>query len=77
MSLLTDPRYHSLQEWADLTVFDLENYGPIPRLMAETEWKNWGAGLVGINGISQQNPPSPYDYDDWQEWAYRFYQVLD
>lgn len=77
MSLLTDPRYHSLQEWADLTVFDLENYGPIPRLMAEKEWKNWGAGLVGINGISQQNPPSPYDYDDWQEWAYRFYQVLD
>ena len=77
MSLLNDPRYHSLQDWADFTVFDLENYGPIPRLMAEEEWQNWGAGLIGINGISQQNPPSPYDYDDWQEWAYRFYQVLD
>jgi hypothetical protein len=77
VSLLTDPRYHKLQDWADYTVFDLENYGPIPRLMAEEEWQNWGAGLIGINGISQQNPPSPYDYDDWQEWAYRFYQVLD
>ncbi len=77
MSLLTDPRYHKLQDWADYTVFDLENYGPIPRLMAEEEWQNWGAGLISINGISQQNPPSPYDYDDWKEWAYRFYQVLD
>lgn len=77
MSLLTDPRYHSLKDWADFTVFDLENYGPIPQLVSETEWKNWGAGLISINGISQQNPPSPYDYDDWQEWAYRFYQVLD
>jgi hypothetical protein len=77
VSLLTDPRYHSLKDWADYTVFDLENYGPIPQLVSEKEWQNWGAGLIGINGISQQNPPSPYDYDDWQEWAYRFYQVLD
>lgn len=77
MSLLTDPRYHSLREWADFTVFDLEDYGPIPQLVSEKEWQNWGAGLIGINGISQQNPPSPYQYDDWQEWAYRFYQVLD
>jgi hypothetical protein len=52
MSLLTDPRYHKLQDWADYTVF-------------------------GINGISQQNPPSPYQFDDWREWALRFYQVLD
>jgi hypothetical protein len=77
VSLLTDPRYHSLKDWADYTVFDLENYGPIPQLVSEKEWQNWGAGLIGINGISQQNPPSPYDYDDWKEWAYRFYQVLD
>lgn len=77
MSLLTDPRYHSLKDWADYTVFNLENYGPIPQLVSEKEWQNWGAGLISINGISQQNPPSPYDYDDWQEWAYRFYQVLD
>ncbi len=77
MSLLTDPRYHSLKDWADFTVFDLENYGPIPQLVSEKEWQNWGAGLISINGISQQNPPSPYQYDDWKEWAYRFYQVLD
>ena len=77
MSQLTDPRYMSLQEWADVTVFDLENFGPIARLEKESEWQNWGAGFLGINGISQRNPPSPYDFDDWREWAIRFYQVLD
>lgn len=77
MSRLTDPRYHKLQDWADYTVFDLENYGPIARLEKESEWQNWAAGIIGINGISQQNPPSPYQFDDWREWALRFYQVLD
>lgn len=77
MSLLTDPRYHKLQDWADYTVFDLEKYGPIPQLASEKEWQNWGAGIISINGISQQNPPSPYQFDDWREWAYRFYEMLD
>jgi hypothetical protein len=66
-----------LQDWADVTVYDLETYGPIARLEKESEWQNWAAGIIGINGISQQNPPSPYAYDDWREWAIRFYQVLD
>jgi len=77
MSLLTDPRFHKLKDWADFTVFDLEKYGPIPQLEKETEWQNWAAGIIGINGISQQNPPSPYQYDNWRDWASRFYQVLD
>ncbi len=77
MSLLTDPRFHSLQNWADYTVLDLESYGPIARLEKENEWQNWGAGIIGINGISQRNPPSPYQFSDWREWALRFYQVLD
>jgi len=77
MIQLTDPRMLQLSDWADITVFNLENYGPIARLESDLEWQNWAAGIIGINGISQQNPPSPYDYDDWREWAYRFYQVLD
>ena len=77
MRLLTDPRYHRLQDWADYTVFNLENYGPIARLEKESEWKSWAAGIIGINGISQKNPPSPYDFNDWKEWAFRFYQALE
>lgn len=74
---IVDPRMMPLQYWADTVVFDLNQFGPIPQLVEESDWQRWAAGLISINGISQQNPPSPYDYDDWNEWAYRFYQVLD
>lgn len=77
MTRLVDPRTMRLQDWADVTVYNLEQFGPIARLENESEWQNWAAGIIGINGISQQNPPSPYQYDDWREWAIRFYQVLD
>lgn len=77
MSRLTDPRYTDLRSWADVTVYDLDDYGAIPRLDDEKDWQNWAAGLVGINGISQQNPPSPYNFTNWREWAIRFYQMLD
>lgn len=77
MSRLTDPRFMELNLWADATVFDLENFGPIGRLENDSEWQSWAAGIIGINGISQQNPPSPYDYSDWREWAVRFYEMLD
>lgn len=77
MNTLIDPRTVDLQFWADSVVFDLEQFGPIGRLENEAEWQDWGAGLIGINGISQRNPPSPYQYDDWKEWAIRFYQMFD
>lgn len=77
MSRLTDPRFMELPMWADTTVFDLENFGPIQQLQDPSDWQNWAAGLIGINGISQQNPPSPYGYTDWREWAFRFYEMLD
>jgi hypothetical protein len=55
----------------------LDEYAVIPQLYHESEWQNWAAGLISINGISQLNPPSPYQFDDWREWALRFYQVLN
>lgn len=76
MSQLTDPRYVELRDWADFIVFDLENYGPIARLMDPDDWQNWAAGIISINGISQQNPPSPYGYVDWRDWAIRFYEMI-
>ena len=77
MSRLTDPRFMELNLWADATVFDLENFGPIAQLQDTSEWQSWAAGIISINGISQQNPPSPYGYTDWREWAMRFYEMLD
>lgn len=74
---IVDPRYMKIQEWADTLCLDLDEYAVIPQLSNPDRWQDWAAGLISINGISQLNPPSPYQFNDWQEWAYRFYQVLD
>ena len=77
MRKIVDPRGMDLTYWADTLVADLTRYAPIGRLMNEDEWQDWAAGIIGINGISQQNPPSPYDFDNWQEWGFRFYQTIN
>jgi hypothetical protein len=74
---IVDPRGIDLQAWADTLCLDLDDYAVIPQLYDPDRWQDWAAGLVGINGISQQNPPSPYQFDNWREWALRFYQMLD
>lgn len=73
---IVDPRPMKIQEWADTLCLDLDQYAVIPQLYSSEEWQNWAAGIISINGISQFNPPSPYQYTDWKEWAYRFYQML-
>jgi hypothetical protein len=74
---IVDPRGIDLQYWADTLCLDLDDYAVIPQLYDPDRWQDWAAGLVGINGISQLNPPSPYQFNDWREWALRFYQMLD
>lgn len=77
MSRIVDPRGMDLRLWADSIVFDLEEFGPLGRLENESEWQDWAAGIIGVNGISQQNPPSPYQFDDWREWSARFYEMVE
>jgi len=74
---IVDPRGIDLQSWADTLCLDLDEYAVIPQLYDPDRWQDWAAGLVGINGISQLNLPSPYQFNDWKEWALRFYQMLD
>lgn len=74
---IVDPRGIDIQYWADTLCLDLDDYAVIPQLYDVNKWQDWAAGIIGINGISQQNPPSPYGYTDWREWAYRFYEMLD
>lgn len=66
----------TLRDWADEVVFLLDNVGPIQRLDDEAAWQDWAAGFCTINGVSQLNPPSPYDFGDWRAWADAFLKIL-
>jgi hypothetical protein len=35
----------------------------------EDNWKGWAAGIKGIDIFANESIPSPYIYENWQDWA--------
>ena len=68
LAVVYDPRYHSFDSWASLMC---EAYAgqqlEIP--YGEDNWKAWAVGLKAIDIFSNEAIPSPYIYEDWQDWA--------
>ena len=68
LPLIYDPRYHTWESWASLMV---EAYAAqqlsIPT--DEAHWKEWAAGLRGIDIFINDAAPTPYEFDNWQDWA--------
>ena len=68
MSVLYDPRYQTWDSWASLMC---EAYGSQQLAIPDGEenWKGWAAGLLAIDVFTNQGVPSPYIFDEWQDWA--------
>lgn len=68
LAVVYDPRFHTFNSWACLMV---EAYGAqqleIPG--DEDSWKGWAAGLKGIDTFANEGVPSPYIFENWQDWA--------
>jgi hypothetical protein len=37
--------------------------------MSDTDWKEWGQGLLAVDVFTNEAVPNPELYDDWREWA--------
>lgn len=75
--MTVDPRFiPTFKDWADYSYPDLEEYGAIAKVLDDSEWQDWGAGLLSLNGIAKVGAPNPYQFTDWREWAMRFNQAL-
>lgn len=66
-----DPINMTLLDWVDNVSFGLRQYGLIPQLTGE-DWVDWANHVNQVPGIQQQQPPEPFGYDDWKEWAVYF-----
>jgi len=68
LPLIYDPRFHTWDSWASLMV---EAYASqqlaIPA--GEEHWKEWAAGLRGIDIFINDAAPTPYEFDNWRDWA--------
>jgi len=68
VALVYDPRFHSWDSWASLmcelyATEELETPG------AEENWQGWAAGFKGIDTLSNEAIPDPYNFDYWFDWA--------
>jgi hypothetical protein len=75
---MIDPRnIPTFELWADYSYPLLEPYGVIAQFMPGDDWKDWGTGLLSLNGIAQRGAPSTYLFDDWRDWVMRLNEVLN
>ena len=67
-AIVYDPRYHTFESWASLMC---EAYAAqsLAITSSEDNWKAWGAGLKGIDVFANEAIPSPYIFENWQDWA--------
>jgi len=68
VSQVYDPRYHTFESWASL-MCELYAVQQLAIPDANTDWKEWAAGLKAIDVFTNEGIPGPTIYDDWQEWA--------
>lgn len=63
-----NPDGMDLQDWADSATLAMINY-PNSWGMQGDEWQQWGMIFFTDPFLSRYDPPNPYNYVDWQEWA--------
>jgi len=67
--MTTLPTGLTCTDWSGCIASDFG--GRVPKLMDETGWQDWAAGVILNLGFSG---PNPYQFDDWRDWAERFCQ---
>ena len=78
-----DPRFCTLRDWTDAMMFPLLDKvkapilgGDVPRLDNLDAWEEWAMTVIQSPNISKYSPPDPRLFTNWQDWAFRFIQVL-
>lgn len=77
MSIQTiSPYGMPVRDWCDAMTINLEQFGNLPRLETEAAWREWGAELLNLGGLSGSIVPDPYTFARWEDWAERLNEGL-
>jgi hypothetical protein len=72
-----DPRLLTTIQWTDAMTLQLVGYAQPPRLDEPERWQEWALVVNLAPRIAAFNPPNPYAFNDWRDWATRFNQAVD
>lgn len=73
---IPDPEGMQIMEWSDAVQNALINYQCSALLLDANEWQTWGMMFFNDPYLATLDPPNPYDYDDWQDWARRIADAM-
>ncbi len=67
----------SLLDWADQITLDLENQMQPRKLLNVLEWQDWAVQFTVYGTLPGDQPPNPYQFDNWRDWAERFCDAVE
>jgi hypothetical protein len=56
--------------------FSLNRYGYVNPLLSPEDWQKWAEQVNIMPVVLTKNPPNPYMYARWDEWAERFCEIV-
>lgn len=65
---MMQPQFTDFKTWANSLFVDFPT-DDIPSLYDENDWKRWGEILIQNTSFSENNAPSPQNYNDSLKWA--------
>lgn len=71
-----NPRGLTVTEWTDAMTLQLTGLSIPPRLDDPDAWIGWALVVNQSPHIATFNPPNPYAFVDWHNWAERFNQTV-
>lgn len=67
---IPDPRYMEFPDWATWTMYLTKTVNVAPAVPSET-WQLWAERFINATNLRKYNMPSPYQYQNWQDWAFQ------
>lgn len=74
---MINPNSLTVIEWTDYMAVDLVGFSLPPRLDDPNEWQLWALVVNQSPRIAAFNPPNPYAFTEWRDWAMRFNQAVE
>jgi hypothetical protein len=73
-----DPRgMPDVVAWSDAVRLTVSSSWAFGRLDDPDKWQDWALAFTTASPFAEQNPPNPYQFSDWREFAMRLYPVLE
>lgn len=69
---IANPQNMELQEWVDHVAFETEAETGKIIILTDDDWRFWAAQFTNV----YSNVPNPYIFEDWEDWAERFKEVV-